>query len=65
MSETVEYNEVRRIRVAPDGVHLTTKDGETTTYHPQDLELMMPNGDIVDIDQVLEAVKIKGYVSKH
>jgi len=58
--ETIAFEEVRKIRIAPDGVHITLKDGSTMSFRTEDLEFEMPNGEVVDVDQLLEAIRIKG-----
>lgn len=65
MPDTIAYQQVKRIRIAPDGVHVTLKDGSIRLFQAEDLEFELPNGDIVDIDQLIEAINLKGYVSKH
>ena len=64
MPETIAYQQVRRIRIAPDGVHVILKDGSVRLFQAEELEFELPNGDIVDIDQLIEAINLKGYVSK-
>jgi len=39
---------------------------DEATLHPQlyDVLATSPNGNIVDVDQLIEAINLKGYVSK-
>ena len=64
MSDTIAYQQVRRIRIAPDGVRVILKDGSVRLFQAEELEFEMPNGNIVDVDQLIEAINLKGYVSK-
>ena len=63
MPETIAYQQVKRIRIAPDGVRIVLKDNSVLLFQAEDLEFEMPNGNIVDVDQLIEAVNLKGYVS--
>ena len=64
MTETIAYKDVRRIRIAPDGTRVYLKDGTIMLFQAEDLEFEMPNGTVVDVDQLIEAINLKGYVSK-
>ena len=63
MSEIIAYKDVKRIRISPDGTRVFLKDGSIMLFQAEDLEFEMPNGNIVDVDQLIEAVNLKGYVS--
>jgi len=64
MPEIIAYQQVKRIRIAPDGVRVILKDGSVLLFQAEDLEFEMPSGNIVDVDQLIEAINLKGYVIK-
>lgn len=55
--------EVERIRIAPDGVHVESYDGTVRTYRAKDLKFELPEGHIVDVDTILKQYSVEGYVT--
>jgi len=65
MPETIAYTEVKRIRISPDGTRVLLKDDSVLLFtQPRSLEIEMPNGSIVALEDAIKALQLKGYVSR-
>jgi len=64
MSDVIAYSDVKQLRISPDGTRVVLKDDTMLFFRPCDLEIEMPNGDLVTIGDAVMALQLKGYVPR-
>lgn len=55
--------DVERVKIAPDGVHVEFLDGTSRTYRAKNLMFELPEGHEISLDALLRRFSIEGYVT--